>query len=75
MFADWELPTQHCMLTAVYKGIRRMHGKALTIGILDARKTRGAESVESRTKRIGLTVSYSRVEHPKSGLTESAKER
>ena len=28
MFAGWELPTSHCMIVAVGKGIDRAHGKS-----------------------------------------------
>ncbi|CAM9669832.1 unnamed protein product, partial [Sphacelaria rigidula] len=63
MLTGWELPTRHCMLTAIYKGSDRIHGKGdverivrkpVTIDVLNANWPRSTASVEERIKRIGL---------------------
>ena len=68
MFAGWELPTTHCMVVAVGKGIDRAHGKSdikprvrkpLTWGMIGAgRAVVEALGEEGKVAWLGVALSY-----------------
>lgn len=68
MFAGWELPTSHCMVVAVGKGIDRAHGKSdvkptvrkpLNWKILEqGRGLLFAMGTEGKVTWLGLALSY-----------------
>ena len=67
MFAGWELPTSHCMVVAVGKGIDRAHGKSeikprvrkpLSWDLLLKGKSVLQETGEGGVVWMGLALSY-----------------